>query len=154
MQEALTVLIVIAFASAAIWLGDPIVRMVFHVSTREPKRTSGSPNRPLATGEAVDGDQADHSNGGSTQQGEVSVSRGLRGGRWIGYLERIAVFAGLLAGFPGVLALTLAIKGLGRYPELRSSSPQIAERFIIGTFVSLLWACAMAGVTIGLLRLA
>ena len=38
----------------------------------------------------------------------------------------------------------LALKGLGRYPELRAaeaaSAPAPAERFIIGTFVSVLWA--------------
>lgn len=71
----------------------------------------------------------------------------LRGGAWIGALERIAVCVALLAGWPEGLALTLALKGLGRYPELRHEDrPGIAERFLIGTFVSVLWACACAGV--------
>ena len=75
----------------------------------------------------------------------------LRGGAWIGALERTAVFAALASGWPEGLALTLALKGLGRYPELRHQDrPGIAERFLIGTFVSVLWACACAG----LLRLA
>lgn len=70
----------------------------------------------------------------------------LRGGAWIGALERVAVFAALLSGWPEGLALTLALKGLGRYPELRHEErPGIAERFLIGTFVSVLWACACAG---------
>jgi len=68
----------------------------------------------------------------------------LRGGAWIGVLERISITASLLLGWPEGLALTLAVKGLGRYPDLRT--PGAAERFIIGTFASVLWACACAGV--------
>jgi len=77
----------------------------------------------------------------------------LTGGAWIGALERIAVTTTLLAGWPEGLALVLAVKGLGRYPELRSADrPGTAERFIIGTFSSVLWACACAGVGLALLR--
>jgi hypothetical protein len=77
----------------------------------------------------------------------------LTGGAWIGALERIAVTTTLLAGWPEGLALVLAVKGLGRYPELRSADqPGTAERFIIGTFGSVLWACACAGVGLALLR--
>jgi hypothetical protein len=71
----------------------------------------------------------------------------LRGGAWIGILERVAVFAALVARWPEGIAIVLAVKGLGRYPELRSGrSPGLAERFIIGTLVSVLWAalCAYA----------
>lgn len=72
----------------------------------------------------------------------------LRGGAWIGVLERGAVFASLAAGLPEGVAVVLALKGLGRYPELRNpeDSPGAAERFIIGTFTSVLWAAACAGV--------
>ena len=69
----------------------------------------------------------------------------LRGGAWIGALERAAVFATLVAGWPEGLAVVLALKGLGRYPELRTETPGAAERFIIGTFTSVLWAVACAG---------
>lgn len=70
----------------------------------------------------------------------------LRGGAWIGALERLAVCVALIIGWPEGLALALALKGLGRYPELRHEDrPGIAERFLIGTFVSVLWACACAG---------
>lgn len=85
----------------------------------------------------------------------------LRGGAWIGGLERAAVFATVAAGWPEGLAVVLALKGLARYPELRGplSAPSadvplvppshgIAERFIIGTFVSVLWALACAGVAV------
>ena len=74
----------------------------------------------------------------------------LRGGLWIGLLERAAVFVSLVAGFPEGVAIALAVKGLGRYPELRTLGPgaphgAAAERFIIGTFASVLWAAACAG---------
>ena len=72
----------------------------------------------------------------------------LRGGAWIGMLERAAITGTCLAGFPEGIAVVLAIKGLGRYPELRESHPDkrspAAERFIIGTLVSYTWAGACA----------
>lgn len=76
----------------------------------------------------------------------------LRGGAWIGALERAAIFATLTAGWPEGLAVVLALKGLGRYPELRAAEDGVrtgaAERFIIGTFTSVLWAAACAGVVV------
>ncbi len=68
----------------------------------------------------------------------------LRAGATIGLLERTAVASALLAGWPEGLAIALAIKALGRYPELRT--PGTSERFIVGTFASVLWAAACAGV--------
>jgi hypothetical protein len=73
----------------------------------------------------------------------------LRGGAWIGALERLAVFATLVVGWGPGLAIVLAVKGLGRYPELRSDEDTgVAERFIIGTFTSVLWAAACAGLAV------
>ena len=76
----------------------------------------------------------------------------LRGGTWIGGLERAAIYASLVAGWPEGIAVVLAVKGLGRYPELRAAEDGVrtgaAERFIIGTFASVLWACAAAGVVL------
>ncbi len=68
----------------------------------------------------------------------------LSGGAWIGALERIVVTCSLLGGWPEGIALAMVIKGFGRYPELRT--PAAAERFIIGTFASVLWATACAAV--------
>ncbi|MCW2753388.1 MAG: hypothetical protein JWQ32_799 [Marmoricola sp.] len=73
----------------------------------------------------------------------------LRGGAWIGAMERVAIFSTLVAGWPEGLLAVLAMKGLGRYPELKQ--PGAAERFIIGSFVSVLWAIAWAGVLWSLL---
>ena len=60
--------------------------------------------------------------------------------------------AAILAGWGAGIAVIVAVKGLGRYPELRAGQGTgAAERFIIGTFASLGWAAACAG--IGLLLL-
>lgn len=69
----------------------------------------------------------------------------LRGGTWIGYVERIALTGALLAGNPAAIAVIVAVKGLGRYPELKEN-PDASERFVIGTLVSLTWAavCGLA----------
>ena len=56
-------------------------------------------------------------------------------------LERAAVAGTLLAGWPEGLAVVLAVKGLGRYAELRA--PAAAERFIVGTLASALWAVGL-----------
>jgi hypothetical protein len=82
----------------------------------------------------------------------AGAGRVLRGGAWIGALERLAVLGTLVAGWPEGLAVVLAVKGLGRYPELRAAEDGVragaAERFIIGTFTSVLWACACAAVVV------
>ncbi len=70
----------------------------------------------------------------------------LRGGAWIGVLERAAVAAAILAASPEGLAVVLAVKGLGRFAELRA--PAAAERFIVGTLASGLWAAACVGVAL------
>lgn len=68
----------------------------------------------------------------------------LRGGTWIGVLERLAITGTLLAGEPGGVAVVVAVKGLGRYPELRAGDdPAVSERFVIGTLASLLWAAGV-----------
>ena len=73
----------------------------------------------------------------------VSSARILRGGAIIGVLERLAVCLAVLAGEPVAIAYVIAIKGLGRFAELKET-PVAAERFIIGTLTSLLWASGVA----------
>lgn len=68
----------------------------------------------------------------------------LRGGLWIGLLERGAIASALWAGWPEGLAIVLAVKGLGRFSELKQHAA--AEQFILGTFASVLWSCAAYGV--------
>ncbi|WP_217701570.1 hypothetical protein [Schaalia sp. Marseille-Q2122] len=66
----------------------------------------------------------------------------LRGGLWIGILERIAVAACMMGGQPALISLILGVKGLGRYPELKDN-PEASERFLIGTGASILSAIAI-----------
>lgn len=75
--------------------------------------------------------------------GEGAVREVMRGGTTIGYLERIAVTLGIIAGFPEAIAVIVALKGIGRFSELAAAEAR--ERFIIGTLASLLWACVVAG---------
>ncbi|GAA3559914.1 hypothetical protein GCM10022197_14250 [Microlunatus spumicola] len=77
----------------------------------------------------------------------------LRGGAWIGVLERLALLGTLLAGFPAGLVAVVAVKAFARYPELKTAQATGAiERFIIGTFASLGWAALCTGVVEVLLR--
>lgn len=66
----------------------------------------------------------------------------LRGGTWIGLLERAGVTGAVLLGYPSAVAFVIAVKGLGRYPELREN-PGASERFVIGSLTSLLWAAGV-----------
>lgn len=70
----------------------------------------------------------------------------IRGGTWIGALERVATTGALLFGQPALVAVVVAVKGLGRWSELRDN-PGFNERFIIGTLASLIWAgaCGLLG---------
>lgn len=71
------------------------------------------------------------------------TQRILRGGAIIGILERLGVCLAILTGQPVAIAYIVAIKGLGRFAELRET-PVAAERFIIGTLTSMLWAAGTA----------
>ena len=66
----------------------------------------------------------------------------LRGGTWIGLLERLATTGALLLGEPTAVAVVVAVKGLGRYPELREY-PAASERFVVGSLASLTWAAGV-----------
>jgi hypothetical protein len=77
----------------------------------------------------------------------------LHGGKWIGLLERIAVTSCLIAGYPAGVAVVVAVKGLGRFGELRSN-PVAAELFVIGSLASLMWAAVWGVVGLKVLELA
>jgi hypothetical protein len=132
----------------AVTAGSHVVRAVFRLTRREvrPARPGAAPPGALPPGAAAPPAELP-----LDLESPASV---LRGGAWIGYLERGAVAATLLASFPEGLALVLAVKGVGRYPELRdagSGRADAPEEFMIGTLASLLWASAAAG-TAALLR--
>ncbi|SDH92818.1 hypothetical protein SAMN04488693_10487 [Arthrobacter subterraneus] len=94
---------------------------------------------------AVD-DEAAPETGAALDEAAPDTPGVLRGGLVIGILERTAVALAILLNEPVAIAYVVAIKGLGRYAELKET-PAAAERFIIGTLTSLLWACAVAGLT-------
>jgi hypothetical protein len=120
----------IACLALAVIGGGPAVQLVLALAAR------GSV--PGVHGGIVVADlHADSTDGGGTR--EV-----LRGGTTIGLLERLATAGAIMAGFPMAIAALLAIKGVGRFTELDAAEAR--ERFIIGTLVSLIWACACAGV--------
>jgi len=135
----------------AVTAGSHVVRAVFRLTRREvrPARPGAGPADAVPPGPTAPPGELP-----LDFESPVSV---LRGGAWIGYLERGAVAATLLAAFPEGLALVLAVKGVGRYPELRDAGSggragaDAPEEFIIGTLASLLWAAAAAG-TAALLR--
>ena len=94
-------------------------------------------------------DQRDDAARGNGSESVEAASEILRGGAWIGMLERAAVYAAIVAGWPEGIAIVLAVKSLARYPELQAGAASAAaERFIIGTIVSTLFACACAGVAL------
>jgi hypothetical protein len=70
----------------------------------------------------------------------------LRGGEVIGLLERLAVAGAIVAGLPDLLAVIIAIKGVGRFTELETGA--VRERFIVGTLASWTWAAAAAGIAL------
>lgn len=79
--------------------------------------------------------------------GLEAAQRELPGGRWIGMLERLAVYACIVTAFPAGIAMVLGVKGLGRYADLATSgTPRTGELFIVGTFTSMLWAGLWGGV--------
>ena len=80
---------------------------------------------------------------GQTVSSIQAASVVLRGGQMIGFLERTAVFLGIVTGYPEALVGVIALKGLGRFAELRGSTEGAAERFLIGSFTSLLWAAVL-----------
>ena len=133
--------LLVLLGALAVAGGGPVAVAVLSVADRQPvlervgaATEPGEPDGSADTDEfplPVESDQHD--------DGEV-----LRGGAWIGSLERVGIFASLAAGWPGGVAIVLAVKGVGRYQELGETGA--AERFIIGTFASVLWASACAGV--------
>jgi hypothetical protein len=102
----------------------------------------GGPAATVALRLATRGSVAEGAHGGIMQDG----SEVLRGGTAIGILERLAVAAVIVAGFPEGLAVIVAIKGVGRFSELDAAA--VRERFIIGTFASFVWAAACAGIAV------
>ncbi|MBN9103836.1 MAG: hypothetical protein J0I14_02420 [Propionibacteriaceae bacterium] len=128
-------LVIAALGAAAVFAGSPLVRRVFRLADAPAGKTT-----PAGAAEVA-------------SPGIQAAASTLRGGHWIGLLERLAVYATILVGFGAGIAVVLAVKGLARYPELQATTTGAAERFIIGTFVSVLYAAACAGLAWWLITL-
>ena len=75
---------------------------------------------------------------GDAQPGEAS----LRGGRWIGPLERLLLLLLASMGVHAAIAAVIAAKGVIRFPEIsRDERGDKAEEFLIGSLAS--WTLAV-----------
>jgi len=145
------------------FVGWPVTALVFRLA----RTIDDKADAVAAGGDAADDPSADVTvdpehidaervNRGNTVNGDITVDgdataavpavRILRGGAIIGVLERLAVCLAILTGQPVAIAYVVAIKGLGRFAELKET-PVAAERFIIGTLASMLWAAGVAAFT-------
>jgi hypothetical protein len=118
-------LVALGLAALAVIGGNPLTVWVLGRATRG-EGVDGGAHGGILVPEETPG-------AASTATREV-----LRGGTWIGYLERTAIVAAIAVGRFEIVAAVIAIKGLGRFSEL--DAPVARERFIIGTLVSFLWA--------------
>ena len=123
-MDGIPALVVFAVLMASVFLGWLVVELVFKLARVAPEIES----RPASGGHEAT----------MLQQQPVHV---LRGGTWIGILERLSITGAILAGAPTLIAAVVAIKGLGRWSELQAH-PSLTERFIIGTLAS--YFCAAA----------
>ena len=81
----------------------------------------------------------------SGKQDEMESS--MRGGRWIGPLERILILLLASVEASAAIAAIVAAKGVIRFPEIsQDKAGQKAEEFLIGSFVS--WILAVLGAVI------
>lgn len=126
-------ILVVGLLMIAVALGGwPVTRFVFTLSARAHIRyeDQGIEEREL----------------GPTTRKDA----GLRGGLWIGLVERFATSAAVVFGQPGLIAVIVAVKGLGRFKEL--STPEASEKFVLGTLTSLTWAALCTELGMVLLR--
>lgn len=152
----MSALVVVATLLLAVAGGWPAVSAVLHGAARSAD--SGGPD---TSGEVRGGTDAGAATGPAPAaapapapapaaglgQGPTSAAGPpgdtlLRGGTWIGLLERLAVTGTILLGHPEGVAVVVAVKGLGRYPEL-ARNPDVSERFVIGSLASLVWAVGL-----------
>ena len=136
---AFSVVIALAALVLAVIGGGPAAVLALHLATKDSV-APGSHGGILVGSDTTPAAAAGTAAGTDAPAAPAAVHEVLRGGLTIGILERLAVAGAILAGFPEALAVVVAIKGVGRFTELASSEAR--ERFIIGTFASLIWACA------------
>ncbi|HEY0118370.1 MAG TPA: hypothetical protein VGC04_06300 [Cellulomonas sp.] len=152
---ALVVLLALGVSTGGGWA---VTRLVLRIASRSSdaggmtstrtaagatETTAAAPEPDATTPDARHDAAGDDTRGpfGDGPDGPVALAA-LRGGTWIGLLERLATTGALLLGEPTAIAVVVAVKGLGRYPELREH-PAASERFVVGSLASLTWAAAI-----------
>ncbi|WP_458779013.1 hypothetical protein [Arthrobacter sp. D3-16] len=163
----MTALWITAALLVAGFAGWPVTALVFRLArtidekadaakaAEEARRAAEDPSAdvtvdgPHAETQNVDGELTAAADvpppGASASTLPAPSQRILRGGAIIGVLERLGVCLAILTSQPVAIAYIVAIKGLGRFAELKET-PVAAERFIIGTLTSMLWAAGTAAV--------
>lgn len=128
-----TVLVVAGALALSAGVGYPVVTWLL-------RRVEGTTALAAAKQGDQQVDREQHSDPAPATAAEL-----LRGGTWIGVLERLAISGAIMTGYPAGIAVVIAVKGLGRFPELRANTATsgVSERFIIGTLASGLWAAAI-----------
>ncbi|MDV8149438.1 hypothetical protein [Arthrobacter sp. B10-11] len=142
-MNALWITLALLTAGFAGW---PVTALVFRLArTIDDKADAAKAAEDRAAGESADDPAADVTVDKAGAATPAPTTRILRGGAIIGVLERLAVCLAILGGQPVAIAYVVAIKGLGRFAELKET-PVAAERFIIGTLASMLWAAGVAAI--------
>ena len=87
--------------------------------------------------------------GSETTQGSKEEEKGpvdtIKGGRWVGPLERMLIFGFVVTGAATAAAFVVSAKALLRYPEISKSESRIhetTEYVLIGSLLS--WTIALA----------
>ncbi|MFD5277383.1 hypothetical protein ACFWIX_07450 [Pseudarthrobacter sp. NPDC058362] len=131
----MTAVWIIAALVVAGFGGWPVTTLVFKLArTIDDRAADPAPEETVA---------------GPVHAPDAPRQRILRGGAIIGVLERLGVAVAILTGQSVAIAYIVAIKGLGRFAELKET-PVAAERFIIGTLTSLLWAAGTTALVMAL----
>lgn len=127
----------------------PLVTALVGISALAVSVVGGGPAVLFVLALASRGSVREGSHGGilipdSAPASNTAPHEVLRGGTTIGLFERFATTAAIMTGFAEAIAVVVAVKGVGRFTELDAAEAR--ERFIIGTLVSLVWACACGAV--------
>lgn len=140
----MTVLIIVAAVLVAAFLGWPLTALVLKLARKvDPVPLNPVPADAVPPDAETTVGEADVETAPSKPKLDSSATtKVLRGGLTIGILERIAVVLCIAFDQPVAIAYVVAVKGLGRYPELKDT-PAASERFIIGTLASLIWAAVI-----------
>ena len=122
-----------AVVGVVVLLTAPANRVVADILAVARQSSRGS-------GEVVaDGCRPSLESGGQDESGSS-----MRGGRWIGPLERILILLLASVEAPAAIAAIVAAKGVIRFPEIsQDKAGQKAEEFLIGSFAS--WILSVLG---------